>query len=388
MSIYDGKQRAGECFQGKSTEPLEYGGIKFLFPVAPALPDPADNILDELRSEIDRVGVRESISIVIPSEFDPAAHIMSDHDPPLALHLLGKRLVKQDSRSTSGQNSSESSPVPVVFVINGELRLRLAAEIAVPLGNIPFEHFDDPPATRDIDFKEKLSNESQRQQYEDLPQKKKRKYRFMMDLWKTSTTRRGGMSNTGYTEMMRVIDTIFDEEFEKLSNRKMADILGISHEQVRRLRTDAGSEELPPEDQEEMTQLKELQQQLHEINSAANRIAEGAEEVRRNSEDIEIVKADEDAHERHVDRIVGYYEDQLDKLDELEERAREQGYDEIVAGTIASLDPLFEDGKLVADALDDIHKDGTRDYTADDDFDDLIEIGPVGDKDETVEKAG
>lgn len=358
-------------YRGKSEQPLEWGGVLFTFPFHLFLPDPTEETRRALQEDIRTAGVREPISIVIGKRFHLAGEApvsISGLEPPMMLCIEEERLKMVERLGGRGKQAAEVIEPPKVAVVDGEVRLRLAASLGIPLEEIPFRLYTDPPEARDKQLRDVLKNNTERQEYDELDETQKRRFRLVFDLWQLSTTRRGGLSDSGYSKMILTVDRLFHRRFQRLSHRKMANLLHTNRNKVKSLRTNIAAQHRGGSAL--LNRMNRLQREKDHASSSASRLAGIWDDMKMRDFEGSATEEDFEGFERIVADQRNYYRQRIKDINERFNDQFESRYEELVAGGLGPIEAFFETGRSVAEMMDDFI-DGTSEIDYDEYFEGL-----------------
>lgn len=348
------KQRNPPSFFGKSKDPEVYKGVDFRFLFSDFLPDPPDKHRKRLHNDIREVGVRQPISIRIVPHFHWRDDLPSSQStPPVMLSIEDEQLVKVRTDT----EMEEPIPLPLVVVIDGELRLRSAICHQIPLEEIPFRRFTEPPPERAEQFRELLSNKQERKQFDELPDHSRSKLCFILDLWKTSTTRRNGLSHRGYTDMVTRIDKLFHGRFKQLSTRKMANLLGTNRNKISQIRRDVEKERFSASESSAVSKLKDLREKRNQVSSALNRLTEAFDDVQAMEGNDFFPESEKRSFEETAEKAIEVYDQQIDELSDKLNNVFDRVYEEAIAESHGPLEAFFEIKKTMPEAMDEVIDD-------------------------------
>lgn len=368
----------GPVFQGKQDERLIWCEVDFRFPLSQAQPPPCQEIIQDFREEIRTGGVQYPISILIGRPFWLNEELpKAANTAPTMLKIENERLVKVPQKT----NNDDSEVLPIVAVVDGEMRLRAAVDAGIPLKHIPFRHFREPLKSRDEEFKQLLKNKQERQKYDDLPERAKEKYRLILELLKTSTTRRGGMSDAGYQQVIYLVDRLFHGVFEQMSNRKVSKLLGNKgpgRNKVGWLRREIGQECIPGDRTADALQrLKDLRERRNRIRRTVDDVETLRRKWERYDKDEHIDDADEAPFKRYCEAVLKPLEENIQTIEKRIDDKRDEAYKKAVAGNLGPACAFFEANQTVAEALDELVFGEVSDLV-DDRYIDFMEIEDSG----------
>lgn len=388
------RKEFGERFQGKTGDPIIRGGVDFRFPFSAFLPEPTKKERVRLIDDIGKVGIRKPISVrILPFAADDAEAAQGRVIPPVKLKIEGERLIKVRSPAlTEGQEHDPNSQpeatalisdsyeltkgvdgeiLPIVLVIDGELRLRAAEQLEIPLEEIPFREYIQPPRERADQFKALLSNAEERRKFDELPKHSRVKCAFILDLWKTSTTRRGGLSSRGYGDMICWIDKMFHGQFKRMSLRKMGNLLGIGRNHVRNLRREGAKEQMSPADCAAANRLDRLKQERHDISSNLNKLIRAFEELQR-------IHGDKPTDEflgdlKHTGKLaLEHHDQQIEDLSAKLNAAFDEAYERAIAESYGPFDGIIQVEETLPEAMDKVIANEMLCHISSTSWDDLV----------------